>query len=182
METACCVNGQRWEQALAEICDDSMTLQCDINHEALSIHFQSCLQYCIAFSCRAGQYMYCILYQYRDMRVDIVVDFGYRKLVIWHKCCLSLVLKAACITVKWCPFLNLPDLNVLAVLLFAFHLLIKWRNTQYFSLINYSIHTRYTKIGFTLWLLYIDYVLNSQKTFYVVIEVLNYWGSQFLWL
>ena len=25
-----------------------------------------------------------ILYQYRDMRLDIILDFGYRNIVIWH--------------------------------------------------------------------------------------------------
>ena len=34
-----------------------------------------------------------ILYLYCDMRLDIVLDFGYRNIVIWQKCCLFLVLK-----------------------------------------------------------------------------------------
>ena len=36
-----------------------------------------------------------ILYRYRDMRLDVVLDFGYSNIVIWHKCCLFLISKPA---------------------------------------------------------------------------------------
>ena len=36
-----------------------------------------------------------ILCQYCDMKLDIVLDFGYRYIVIWFKCCPFLVAKAA---------------------------------------------------------------------------------------
>ena len=47
-----------------------------------------------------------ILYRYRDMRRDIILDFGYRNIVIWYKCCL---LFKGYISIKWRNFLNLPD-------------------------------------------------------------------------
>ena len=49
-----------------------------------------------------------ILYRYRDMRLDIVLDFGYRNIGIWHKL-LSFPGFKGCVTVKWCTFLNLRD-------------------------------------------------------------------------
>lgn len=32
------------------------------------------------------------IYSYYDGRLDIVLDLGYRYIVIWHKCCVFLVL------------------------------------------------------------------------------------------
>ncbi len=48
--------------------------------------------FCLFLICRAGQ---CFdIVWYRDMRQDIVADFGYCYIVIWHKCRLFLAEKA----------------------------------------------------------------------------------------
>ena len=62
------------------------------------------------------------IYRYRNMRLDIVLDFEYRHIVLCHKCCRFLVLKAA---LQW------SDLKKKK----------KKENMQYFSLVKYLIHT-----------------------------------------
>ena len=44
------------------------------------------------------------------MRLDIVLDFGYCNIIIWHKCCLLLVLKAALQCIKLMYFSELTRL------------------------------------------------------------------------
>ena len=63
------------------------------------------------------------------MRLDIVLDFGYPDIVIWHKSCLAGF--KGCITVKMLK-------------------------TQHISFVECIL---FTKIGFTMWLIYTGYVL-----------------------
>ena len=81
-----------------------------------------------------------ILYRDCDTRLDIVSDFGYCNIVIWHKCCLFLVLEAA---------------------------------LQQIAFVKYLIHTEVYKdrLYQNVVILYRLYLLNYQKTCYMVIYI-----------